>query len=612
MTIIPPRRRARRPLLLAGALMLLGLATVHPPRGVAADGRVDEALARVEPGTRTPVIVVLDSQADPRDHRRDPEGLREDMRDVARRTQPAVIRAAVAGWPAAATRGVRRFWLVNAVALKAGPAAIRRLAASPGVAAVVPDPVVRTSEAPEAPAASTASWGLAAIGAPRAASATGLTGRGIRIGSIDTGVDAAHADLRGRIVAWRDFVGSSATPYDDNGHGTHTIGTMVGRGGVGVAPDASVLVAKAMAANGAGRGSAILAAAQWMADPDGDPSTPDQPSVVNNSWGMGATGVTDPWFRPMVRQWLALGIVPVFAAGNTGPGAGSMSSPADYPESFAVGAVDAAGAVAPFSARGPVARSDPDGEGPAAGSAPAKPDIVAPGVGIVSSAAGGGRVAFSGTSMAAPHVAGAAALIRQAAPGLSATAVMDVLRATASDRGVPGVDPAYGYGVLDLPAALARVGASFTAPSSSPAPNRAAPPAQPGPTRARASVTIAQLRRSRRLALAADARLRTIERHVYRAASHQTRRRAAAPVRLRSAELLLTRRISNRTLARARRLARRLGVARRVPRVPVPRLRGPLPLTPGAVRQTDRFAAATLRAVTRVQRATPRQRAAVR
>ena len=209
-----------------------------------------------------------------------------------------------------------------------------------------------------------------------------------------------------------------------------------------------------MGADGVGSASTLLAAAEWMTDPDGNPATADQPSVINNSWT--ASNANDTWFRPMLRRWLDLNIVPIFAAGNVGPNPGSVASPAGYPEAIAVGALDADDSVPGFSARGPIVWQNTDGLGPAAGTMLAKPDLAAPGVGITSSV-GSGYLAYSGTSMAAPHVAGVAALVRQANPSLSPQAVGDILRGTANDVGTPGVDPSSGYGRVD---AMRAVGAA--------------------------------------------------------------------------------------------------------------------------------------------------------
>jgi hypothetical protein len=140
--------------------------------------------------------------------------------------------------------------------------------------------------------------------------------------------------------------------------------------------------------------------------------------------------------------------VPIFAAGNAGPAAGSVGSPAGYPEAVAVGAIDSNDAVPSFSGRGPVVWQNADGLGPDAGTVIGKPDLAAPGVGITSSS-GSGYLSYSGTSMAAPHVAGVAALLRQANPALSAQSVADILRMSADDIGAPGVDPNSGFGRLD-------------------------------------------------------------------------------------------------------------------------------------------------------------------
>ena len=153
----------------------------------------------------------------------------------------------------------------------------------------------------------------------------------------------AATDLAGKIAAWRDFVAGSPTPVDENGHGTHTAGTMVGgsAGGapIGVAPGAKLIVARAMGANGVGHRQRAAGRRRVDDRPGRQPGArADQPAIVNNSWS--ASTANDTWFRPMIRRWLDLGIVPVFAAGNNGPTTGSVGSPAGYPEAIAVGAID--------------------------------------------------------------------------------------------------------------------------------------------------------------------------------------------------------------------------------------------------------------------------------
>lgn len=396
-----------------------------------------------DPAARVPVIVTMRARVDARRHPTR-AGLLRALRQAAARTQAGTVRRAGGA--------SRRYWLVNAFATRADARGVRALAADPAVRSITLDSAVRSGPLPRGRIAAATvdsgdAWGIGVTGAPEAW-ARGLTGAGVRVGIIDTGVDAAHPALAGRVVAWRDLVKGRPAPYDDNGHGTHTLGTIVGAAPIGMAPGAEAVVAKAMNAQGIGAGSDLLAAAEWMTDPDGDPGTADQPAVVNNSWTAGSPN--DPWFRDMMARWDELDIVPVFAVGNTGPGAGTIGSPASYPESIAVGAVDRDGTVPAFSARGPVTWRDP-----ASGRATplVKPDLVAPGVAIASSS-NGEYVAYTGTSMAAPHVTGALALLAQARPDLRGDALADAIRASTRDIGAAGPDADSGRGVLDVAAAV--------------------------------------------------------------------------------------------------------------------------------------------------------------
>jgi subtilisin family serine protease len=437
------------------ACAAIALAPQAPPAVAATDGDLAARLATASAVERIPVLVTLRAQVDGEDYAGRPGALLAALRRTARTTQGGVVEDVDAP--------VTRFWLVNALATTATPDEIRALAADPAVERVSADRPVRVADAAVRqadtfPDAGQGDWGLAAMRVPEVWSATGLTGRGVRLGSIDTGVDAGHPDLRGKVVAWRDFVSGRPEPYDDNGHGTHTVGTMVGGraggGAIGVAPDARVLVAKAIGAGGSGPGTALMSAAQWMADPDGDPATADQPVAVNNSWS--AEDANDPWFRSIIRRWTELGIVPVFAAGNTGPGAGTVGSPAGYPEALAVGAHGESGGLASFSSQGPVVWRDLDGTGPAAGTVLTKPDVAAPGVNITSSV-DSGYLSFSGTSMASPHVAGLVALLAQADPEVRGARAADVVRAAAVDAGASGPDSRYGAGRVDAVRAVQSV-----------------------------------------------------------------------------------------------------------------------------------------------------------
>jgi subtilisin family serine protease len=456
----PGRRQGgHRAATLAALGISLALAAGAPGARAAVSPELEARLAPMTPTGEIAVIATLRDQVPDARYEGRPAALIRALQRTARRSQ---------GDLAEAVDGpVTSFWLVNAVAFSGTPAEILEVSRDPEVADVDLDRTVRVADgartaATPFPDAGAGNWGLAATRVPSVWSTYGLRGEGVTVGTIDTGVAGENPDLVGKIAAWADFVGSSPTPRDDNGHGTHTAGTIVGgsEGGaaIGVAPQARLVVARAMDANGAGSSSALIAAAEWMTDPDGNPATADQPAVVNNSWS--SPGANDTWFRPMVRRWMELGIVPVFAAGNAGPGAGSVGSPASYPESLAVGAIDEDGSAAPFSGRGPVVWQDDDGTGPASGTVLVKPDLAAPGVGIVSSV-GGGYLAYSGTSMAAPHVAGVAALMAQADPALGAQAIADTIRATAADLAPAGPDSATGTGRLDaLGAVEAVVGAT--------------------------------------------------------------------------------------------------------------------------------------------------------
>jgi subtilisin family serine protease len=427
--------------------LILALAAGVSGADAAVSPALDARIASVAPGNEIAVIATFADQVPDARYSGRPVAL---VRALQRRAD-----ASQAGVTDMVDGPVQSFWLVNAVAFSGTPEEIRQVAGDPEVADVDLDTVVHVADGgsvAERPFkdAGTGDWGLAASNVPAVWSGYGLYGAGVTVGTIDTGVSADAADLVGKIAAWHDFAGNSSTPRDENGHGTHTAGTIAGgsAGGaaIGVAPQARLVVARAMDRNGVGSASDLIAAAEWMTDPDGNPATADQPAVVNNSWA--APGANDTWFRPMVKRWLELGIVPVFAAGNSGPGVGSVGNPASYPESLAVGAIDDKNVVAPFSGRGPVTWDDEDGTGPAAGTTFIKPDIAAPGVGITSTV-GSGYLTYSGTSMAAPHVAGVAALIHQANAGLTAQQIVDTLKATAADLGPAGPDPSYGTGRLD-------------------------------------------------------------------------------------------------------------------------------------------------------------------
>jgi len=318
-------------------------------------------------------------------------------------------------------------------------------------------------------------WGISRIKADQVWSTYNVRGEGIVVANIDTGVLYTHSALsrqyRGNLGSgvfdhnynWHDPAGACGngkrTPCDNNGHGTHTMGTMVGDDGspganqVGVAPNATWIAAKGCEGNTCSN-SSLLSSGQWVLAPTdltGNNARVDKrPHIVNNSWGGGGA---DSWYRATVQAWVAAGIFPVFSNGNTGPACGTVGSPGSYPESYGVGAFDINNAIASFSSRGAA---------PAAVGAQTKPDIAAPGVNIRSAWNNSSYATISGTSMAAPHLAGAIALLWSGAPSLIG-AVADtrtLLDSTAVDTsdlqcgGTAGDNNVWGDGKLDALALL--------------------------------------------------------------------------------------------------------------------------------------------------------------
>ena len=291
---------------------------------------------------------------------------------------------------------------------------------------------------------------LELIGAPQAW-ARGVTGQGVVIAVLDTGVDLSQPDLaarwRGGSNSWFDPYGQHPDqPVDLSGHGTQMLGVILGgaAGGtqVGVAPGARWIAARLFDDRGRATTAAIHAALRWVLDPDGDPATADAPQVVNNSWSS-IKALCDPEFQPDLQALRAAGILPIFAAGENAP-----PSPASLPEAFAVGALGGPTTLAADSARGPTHCGTEPGLFPA---------LVAPSVDIRTTDRDGLYGVYAGSSIAAAHVSGALALILSAQPGLTADEQAEALRATAVDLGETGPDNVFGYGRLDAGAAVAYV-----------------------------------------------------------------------------------------------------------------------------------------------------------
>lgn len=319
-------------------------------------------------------------------------------------------------------------------------------------------------------------WGVLDVHADKVWSEFQITGAGVTVGIIDSGVNYNLPALKKKFkdydpvsdsvlikdkseAAYRDFVSGSSVPARDpvNDHGTHVAGTILGNeengvNRIGVAPGARFISARALSEDG-GNVDDLLRAAEWMLE--------QHPDVINNSWGGEADA--DIWFKPVVDAWVKAGIIPVFAAGNTTnqePGLGTISNPGNYMNVISVAAVDHDKRIGRFSNKGPSA-FDPDGTR-------CKPELSAPGVKVRSVDAMGNYVSWDGTSMAAPHVVGVIALIREAAKKAGRENEFDeldeirnLLTSTAEplkDASYPDFpNMAYGYGLVNAYDAVARI-----------------------------------------------------------------------------------------------------------------------------------------------------------
>ncbi|RFU82916.1 peptidase S8 [Streptomyces triticagri] len=261
----------------------------------------------------------------------------------------------------------------------------------------------------------------------------GYDGTGVKVAVVDTGVDETHPDLAGRQIAEKNF-SDSEDAKDRQGHGTHVASTVAGSGAKsgekfkGVAPGAELIDAKVLGDTGSGDESGIISGIEWAVGQGAD--------IVNMSLGgVDAPGV-DPLEEAVDHYTESDGVLFAVAAGNEGPGASTIGTPGSADSALTVGAVDGDDRMADFSSRGP-----------RIGDGAIKPDVTAPGVDITAASAPGsaiaeeygedpeGYVTISGTSMATPHVAGSAALLKQQHPDWTAAQLKGVLTASAKDTG---------------------------------------------------------------------------------------------------------------------------------------------------------------------------------
>ncbi len=417
----------------------------------------------------------------------------EALRAVAETTQRD-LRAALDAQGA----DYRPFYIVNAIRVRANSALVHSLAARSDVDRILPNPWVKGIPDPLLPQSAALvpqgiEGNITRVNADDVW-ALGYTGQGVVVAGQDTGYDWDHPALKSQYRGWNGLLADhdynwhdaihendphtpagnpcgfgSPEPCDDDGHGTHTMGTMVGDDGgvnqIGMAPGSRWIGCRNMEQRW-GTPETYMECFEFFLAPyplDGEPDdgNPDlAPHVVNNSWSCPPSEGCDPdTLEAAVDALRQAGIVVVVSAGNEGPACGSIIfPPAIYQQSFSVAAFShTTDQIASFSGRGPVAYG---------GNTYTKPDIAAPGVNVRSSVPGDGYGYSYGTSMAAPHVAGAVALLLSAAPGYAGEVdvIEQILTRTAApklssqcgDVGPP--NDVWGWGILDVLAAVEAFG----------------------------------------------------------------------------------------------------------------------------------------------------------
>jgi hypothetical protein len=448
--------------LAASALILIALfAYLSKPPEVSASiigshlSVLDPALEKrlLMGGADSPIdlVIYMDTKADledgtlPKDRDERRHFVVNTLKEVATQSQMSLIKQLDFLANEGDVSSYRVLWIVNAIQVTGRASILPILSSQPGIERIVLNtPRLLLDEDYETfglpPAGLT--WGLERVRVGHVWNGLGIDGSGVVVGVMDTGVDWLHPALqenyRGygggadpdHLANWFDAIDGNSAPFDPRGHGTHVAGTAVGKYGIGVAPGAQWMAVRVLDENGFGTIGNIHAGFQWLLAPGGDPSL--SPDVVNNSWG--SQGNT-PDFLADVEALKSAGIIPVFAAGNSGPGGGTIHTPAGYPDTFAVGASDDIDAVAWFSSRGPSAFTNEQ-----------KPTIVAPGTYILSAKPGGGYSYRNGTSMAAPHVSGVFALMLSANAALDESQITSILTATAfiDDLSIPSNSSGWG------------------------------------------------------------------------------------------------------------------------------------------------------------------------
>jgi subtilisin family serine protease len=421
-------------------------------------------LNALAPNEKITVIVTLRQQADltrinGKDRKEKQKNVLNALQDTANATQGKLKKLLDNRKKSGLADKYTSLWIINGISVTARASVINELAGQSDVLAITTDDIqiVPVTQGPP-------ETNLSITNAP-ALWSQGYYGQGVVVASMDSGVDVSHPDLasrwRGGSNSWFDPYNQHSTPVDMSGHGTWTTGIMVagdaGGTSVGVAPGAQWIAVKIFNDQGGSTATAIHQGFQWLLDPDGNPNTNDAPQVVNNSWTFAYPGCNLD-FELDMQSLRASNILPVFAAGNGGPYGNTSYSPSNNPSAFAVGATNNNDKIYAYSSRGPST---------CGGSSGPFPDIVAPGVNILTTGLYGTYYTNSGTSFAAPHVAGGLALLLSAFPNLNAVTQEQALINSAVDLGAAGPDDVFGYGRLNLLSAFNWLAA---APTETPSP----------------------------------------------------------------------------------------------------------------------------------------------
>jgi len=409
----------------------------------------------------------------------------EALNNKAEKTQAPLVKFLEAEQGKGKVSEIKSYYLVNLVYARVDESLVERIARRPDVESVLSDVEIMLVEPEDKDEpeiySDSIEWNISHIGAPQVWDEFDTDGSGVVVGILDTGVDWQHEALQSKYRGynpgdpdnpshaynWFDPHHGNPYPDDYHGHGSHCIGSVLGSGPdgnnqIGVAPGARWIAARIFDYEGKNATtSIILAGMQYMLAPTanvdgsgvGNPAM--APDIVNNSWGFEDTSCNDI-LKEAVENWRSAEIMPVFAAGNSGSDPATIGIPANYRETFAVAAVNSSDDLAWFSSRGPSACGDF-----------IKPDISAPGVSIrsvqsykppPSQPRDRGYNVKSGTSMAAPHVAGVAALMRSYDPTLTVVELEQIMIETAvplTDSSYPETpNYGYGYGLVDAYAAV--------------------------------------------------------------------------------------------------------------------------------------------------------------